>query len=92
MRPTTPGVAIEIEVAPHAFLSEADEQSSLADEPPVDLSALERIERELAGVDAALARIDAGTYGRCASCGEPINPERLESDPTARLCAAHPVR
>jgi len=91
VRPTTPGVAIEIEVAPHSFLPEADERSTGADEPPVDLRALERIERELAGVDAALARIDAGTYGRCESCGEPINAERLHSDPTARLCAAHPL-
>jgi len=92
VRPTTPGMAIEIEVAPHAFLPEADESAPGADEPPIDLSALERIERELAGVDGALARIDAGTYGRCESCGEPINAERLQSDPTARLCAAHPLR
>ena len=91
VRPTTPGMAIEIEVAPHAFLPQAVEVVPTPDEPPIDLAALERIERELAGVDDALARIDAGTYGRCESCGDPINAERLRIDPTARLCAAHPM-
>ncbi len=35
---------------------------------------------------AALARIDAGDYGLCAECGEPIDPRRLEFDPTVDLC------
>ncbi|MGH9066748.1 MAG: TraR/DksA family transcriptional regulator [Acidimicrobiales bacterium] len=42
----------------------------------------------VAAVDAALARIDAGSYGRCASCGETIPAERLEVLPTATLCLA----
>lgn len=83
-------MAVEIEVAPQAFLPEADDAPA-PEEPPIDLVALERIERELAGVDDALARIDAGTYGKCEACGEAINPERLRADPTARLCAAHPA-
>ena len=33
-----------------------------------------------------LQRIDAGTYGRCEACGEPIPQERLEAVPTARFC------
>ena len=89
VRPSTPGMAIEIEVAPHDFLPEAEEAAP--EEPPVDLAALERIERELARVDDALARIDAGTYGTCTACGEQINPERLRADPTAHQCATHPA-
>jgi len=37
-------------------------------------------------IDAALARIDAGTFGTCSSCGEAIGTERLEALPWATLC------
>lgn len=40
----------------------------------------------LAGVRAAIARIDRGEYGDCVECGEPIPPGRLEIDPAAALC------
>jgi RNA polymerase-binding transcription factor DksA len=42
----------------------------------------------LIDVDAAIARIDAGTYGRCTGCEEPINLERLEALPDAALCVS----
>ena len=38
---------------------------------------------KLQQVDDALARLDAGTYGICASCGEPIPPGRLKVRPFA---------
>jgi RNA polymerase-binding protein DksA len=37
-------------------------------------------------VEAALARMDAGTYGICVRCGNPIAPDRLEALPWASLC------
>jgi len=37
-------------------------------------------------IDAALARIDAGSYGECAVCGEAIPAARLEAQPTAVTC------
>ena len=37
-------------------------------------------------VDDALAKIDAGTYGICEQCGQPIGEARLEAMPAARLC------
>lgn len=40
----------------------------------------------VAEVDAALARLDAGTYGTCERCGRPIADERLAVRPTARTC------
>jgi RNA polymerase-binding transcription factor DksA len=49
-----------------------------------DASILERLEEELAELQAALERIDAGTYGVDELTGEPIAPERLEAVPTAR--------
>jgi RNA polymerase-binding transcription factor DksA len=40
----------------------------------------------LAMVDAAMRRIDAGTYGTCTSCGGPIGFERLELRPQVPTC------
>ncbi|HYO16823.1 MAG TPA: TraR/DksA family transcriptional regulator [Thermoanaerobaculia bacterium] len=37
-------------------------------------------------IEAALARMDAGTYGRCAHCGNAIAIRRLEAVPYARFC------
>ena len=41
---------------------------------------------QLREIEAALRRIDDGSYGDCRACEEPIDPRRLEADPTARLC------
>jgi DnaK suppressor protein len=38
--------------------------------------------------DRALSRIDAGTYGVCESCGQPIGKARLQAFPRATLCVA----
>jgi len=37
-------------------------------------------------IEEALAQIESGTYGRCAHCGQPVAPARLEAVPWARLC------
>lgn len=42
--------------------------------------------RQLAGVEGALRRIDAGDYGHCFVCGEEIDPRRLEADPLSTRC------
>lgn len=43
-------------------------------------------EEAAAEAAAAIARLDAGTYGVCESCGQRIAPARLAARPTARLC------
>lgn len=43
---------------------------------------------ELVQVEAALRRLDAGTYGNCADCGDPIPLQRLRVQPAAQRCAA----
>ncbi|MBT0993892.1 TraR/DksA C4-type zinc finger protein [Cellulomonas sp. DKR-3] len=48
--------------------------------------------RRLKEVDAALGRLDEGTYGRCVVGGEPIDPARLAARPTATTCVAHAGR
>jgi RNA polymerase-binding protein DksA len=40
----------------------------------------------LTSIDAALERIEVGTYGLCERCGKPIDEERLEALPWATLC------
>jgi DnaK suppressor protein len=44
----------------------------------------------LVEVDAALARLEAGTYGRCERCGGPIPAARLAARPTATTCVRCP--
>lgn len=43
---------------------------------------------ELRQIDAALARVEAGTYGECVKCGGDIAAARLELLPATPLCAA----
>src|SRR6476659_4115107 len=62
---------------------------------PEDLAG-DLVEREIADgilaetneIQAARRRLAAGTYGRCESCGRPIDPERLSAIPWARRCAS----
>jgi RNA polymerase-binding transcription factor DksA len=49
-----------------------------------DLSILGQLEAELTELQAALERVDNGTYGIDEVSGEPIDPERLEALPAAR--------
>lgn len=65
---------------------------------PVHLAdvAMESVEKDVevlstsraifAEVNAALNRIDAGTFGQCTQCGGPISEERLKAIPYAALC------
>ncbi len=55
---------------------------------PVALSRSTILQRTLAEIDAALTRIDAGTYGRCGRCAAAIPEERLELRPFAGECVA----
>lgn len=47
----------------------------------------ERDHARAAHIEDALRRLDAGTYGRCAGCGQPIPYERLLVFPEAPACA-----
>lgn len=47
---------------------------------------------ELRMIDAALARVDAGTYGECTQCAKQISPQRLAllpATPFCKTCAAN---
>lgn len=47
---------------------------------------------EVRDINAAQARIAAGTYGTCIDCGQPIGKARLEAYPTAKRCIADQER
>jgi DnaK suppressor protein len=62
------------------------DQGSATFERELDMT-FEANERDLLGeIRAALARMDAGTYGTCARCSAEIPAARLEAVPTASLC------
>jgi DnaK suppressor protein len=62
----------------------ADRASSETDRA-IELRARDRQRKLIAKIDAALARIDEGTYGYCEETGEPIALKRLEARPIATL-------
>src|SRR5450631_1159676 len=64
----------------------AGEQANETIERELDLGVLLSVESELALLQRALGRLDAGTYGRCEVCGKPIAEGRLEVKPAARYC------
>ena len=53
-----------------------------------EVALLEAADDRRAEIRAALARIDAGTYGTCVDCGQPIPDARLEVRPEAARCVA----
>lgn len=66
---------------------EADVGGRLA-EREHEVTLLEGARAGLAQTRAALARLDAGTYGTCDSCGEPIGKLRLQAFQRATLCVS----
>lgn len=52
----------------------------------LDYTLEDNSEHVLAEIEAALERIDAGTFGRCRRCGEAIDEARLEALPWATKC------
>lgn len=54
-----------------------------------DQGLLDETKRQVAQIDEALARIEAGTWGTCVVCGREIDAERLEALPRADRCREH---
>jgi DnaK suppressor protein len=62
------------------------DRSHSTEERSREISVSRALRSNLRLVDRAIAKIDAGTYGTCERCGNPIAPERLEAIPWALLC------
>ncbi|WP_240920813.1 TraR/DksA C4-type zinc finger protein [Rubrivivax sp. JA1026] len=63
-----------------------DDQPQREDERDVDMALSDLELRELGEVSAALRRLQAGAYGRCADCDEAIPFDRLKAEPWALRC------
>lgn len=72
-------------------LQESEQHPDLSDrassetERALELRARDRQRKLIAKIDAALERIDTGTYGFCEETGEPISLKRLDARPIATL-------
>lgn len=80
------GVVGRAEVAADHFGHPEDSGAQLATERELEFALGERELAELAAIDAALARVAAGTYGECTDCGTHIPPARLHASPEAPRC------
>ena len=68
-------------------LNQPDEidRASMETDKSLDLRTKDRIRKLISKIDAALDRIEDGTYGYCEETGEPIGLDRLEARPVANL-------
>jgi RNA polymerase-binding transcription factor DksA len=73
----------------------ADFDENFADSAQVTAEQVENrtlsatLQDQLDDIEAALERIDSGTYGTCEVCGKPVAPARLEAMPSTRFCIDH---
>ena len=71
---------------PECLSADWEEQATELENEEV-LSELDVSQRHtLEAIEAALARLDEGSYGVCVSCGDPIAPRRLEALPFSTGC------
>jgi RNA polymerase-binding transcription factor DksA len=67
-----------------AHVTSPADQASETFEREKDIAILDQLEHDLAEIEAALQRLDDGSYGIDEVTGEPIAPERLDAYPAAR--------
>ena len=81
----TPG-SLEEEVEDETLDNHLAETATATLDREIDYSLEENSEHVLRAIDAALQRIEDGTFGICETCGQPISEERLEAIPYATQC------
>lgn len=67
-------------------LPDPNDRASQEADMTLELRSRDRETKLIHKIDEAIARLEAGEYGYCESCGEPIGRGRLEARPTATLC------
>jgi RNA polymerase-binding protein DksA len=81
-----------LDTGEEAFIKMADQVHDRAEESVADILAdlaVETIQQRVdivSDIEAALQRIDRGTYGDCIDCGDPIDKKRLAAKPQASRC------
>jgi DnaK suppressor protein len=88
LRAEAEALALEHEPGDVQFDEEGGEGGTANVDRELDLHLSAQAHAAIEEIDAALAKIDVGTYGYCESCGNPIPKARLEALPHARLCVS----
>jgi phosphoserine phosphatase RsbU/P len=79
-------VSATLAVAEQTYLRSELERRRTRLQSAISSPASRSLSSLLDGVDAALARMDEGTYGLCETCHDPIEPDRLLADPLVQFC------
>jgi len=80
------GSTSRAELAAEHFAHAEDSHAQITSERELEFAINEHETAELAAMDAALARISAGTYGHCIDCNALIPEARLNAAPEAARC------
>ncbi len=81
-------LAEDMEPGDTQFDEESGEGGTMSVERERDLTLSAQARVAIDEIDRALAKIDAGSYGICEQCGQPIPKARLKALPYATLCVA----
>jgi DnaK suppressor protein len=82
------GTVSRADAAAEHFAHPEDSRAQVATERELEFALGERETAELAALDSALARIEAGSYGQCIDCDAAIPAARLQASPEAARCIA----
>ena len=74
------------EVAADHFMNAQDSHAQVTSQRDLEFAINEHETAELADLDLALLRLDAGTYGVCIDCAAAIPEARLKAKPEAQRC------
>jgi len=85
LRNENPG-SVEEETGEEASDQHLADTATAMHDRELDYGLTENEEELLTATDAALRRIEDGTYGICTNCGKPIGEERLQALPWTNLC------
>ena len=80
------GLVSRADMAADHFDNSFQSRAQIRTERQTEFAINEHETAELGDLEAALERLDAGTYGQCSECGVTIPPARLNAYPTAKRC------
>lgn len=80
------GLLSRADMAADHFDNSFQSRAQIRSERQTEFAINEHETAELGDIEAALERLDAGTYGQCNDCGATIPPARLNAYPTAKRC------
>ena len=80
------GLVSRADMAADHFDNSFQSRAQIRSERQTEFAINEHETAELGDIEAALERLDAGTYGQCTDCGVTIPPARLNAYPTAKRC------